>query len=67
MDFFLASGVFALVFIGALVVLTTRGGESDQKQNLIRRMARPDDDSTSISRARRAFANRVRCSQSCGS
>lgn len=44
MDFFLATGVFALVFIGALVVMATRGGESDQKQNLIRRMARPDDE-----------------------
>ena len=44
MDFFFASGVFALVFIGALVVMTARGGESDQKQNLIRRMARPDED-----------------------
>jgi Flp pilus assembly protein TadB len=44
MDFFLATGVFALVFIGALVVMTSRGGESDQKQNLIRRMARPDDE-----------------------
>ena len=44
MDFFFATGVFALVFIGALVILTTRGGDSDQKQNLIRRMARPDED-----------------------
>jgi tight adherence protein B len=44
MDFFLATGVFALVFIGVLIVMTTRGGESDQKQNLIRRMARPDDE-----------------------
>ena len=44
MDFFLAAGVFALVFIGALIVMITRGGESDQKQNLIRRMARPEDE-----------------------
>ena len=44
MDFFLATGVFALVFIGLLVALTMRGGEVDQKQNLLRRMARPDDD-----------------------
>ena len=44
MDFFMATGVFALVFIGVLIVMTTRGGESDQKQNLIRRMARPDDE-----------------------
>ena len=44
MDLYLAIGIFTLVFIGALVVLTNRGGESDQKQNLIRRMARPEDD-----------------------
>jgi tight adherence protein B len=44
MDFFFATGVFALVFIGALIIMTARGGESDQKQNLIRRMARPDED-----------------------
>ena len=44
MDFFYASGIFALVFIGALIIMTMRGSESDQKQNLIRRMARPDED-----------------------
>jgi tight adherence protein B len=44
MDFFLATGVFALVFIGFLIVLTTRGGEVDQKQNLLRRMAKPEDE-----------------------
>jgi tight adherence protein B len=44
MDFFFATGVFALVFIGVLIIMTSRGGESDQKQNLIRRMARPDEE-----------------------
>src|ERR1700693_3726640 len=44
MDFFFATGVFALVFIGVLIFMTTQGGDSDQKQNLIRRMARPDDE-----------------------
>jgi len=44
MDLLLASGVFAIVFIGLLVWLSSRGGEADQKQNLIRRMARPDED-----------------------
>ncbi len=44
MDIFVTTGVFALVFIGALVLLTTRGGDSEQKQNLLRRMARPDDE-----------------------
>lgn len=44
MDLFVTTGVFALVFIGALVLITSRGTESDQKQNLLRRMARPDDE-----------------------
>jgi tight adherence protein B len=44
MDFLYATGIFALVFIGALIIMTMRGGESDQKQNLIRRMARPGED-----------------------
>jgi tight adherence protein B len=44
MDLFLVIGIFTLVFIGLLVVMTTRGSEVDQKQNLIRRRARPDDE-----------------------
>src|SRR5579875_1848859 len=44
MDVFITTGVFALVFIGALVLLTTRSGDAEQKQNLLRRMARPDDE-----------------------
>src|SRR5580698_7226281 len=44
MDLFLVIGIFTLVFIGLLVVMTSRGSEVDQKQNLIRRMARPDDE-----------------------
>ena len=43
MDFFLAAGIFSLVFIGTLILMISRGGESDQKQNLIRRMARPEE------------------------
>lgn len=43
MDLLLASGVFGIVFIGILIWLTTRGGEAEQKQNLLRRMARPDE------------------------
>src|SRR5215469_1672102 len=44
MDLLLASGVFAIVFIGLLVFLATRGGDAEQKQSLLRRMARPDED-----------------------
>src|SRR5512137_2213560 len=43
MDLLLASGIFGIVFIGILIWLTTRGGEAEQKQNLLRRMARPDE------------------------
>ena len=42
MAFLIASGVFGVVFVIVLVVMTNRGGEADQKQNLLRRMARPD-------------------------
>jgi tight adherence protein B len=41
----IAGGVFGLVFLFALVGLNSRGGEVEQKQNLIRRLARPEDDS----------------------
>lgn len=38
-------GIFLLVFIFALVGLNSRGGEVEQKQNLIRRLARPENES----------------------
>jgi len=44
MDLVLASGVFAIVFIALLVWLSTRSVESDQRQSLLRRMARPEED-----------------------
>jgi tight adherence protein B len=44
MDLLLATGVFSIVFIGLLVWLFSRGGEVEQKQNLLRRMARPEED-----------------------
>jgi tight adherence protein B len=44
MDFFITTVVFATVFILFLIFLTSRGGEADQKQNLLRRMARPEDE-----------------------
>jgi tight adherence protein B len=39
----LAVGVFSLTFIILIVALSSHGGEVEQKQNLIRRMARPDE------------------------
>jgi tight adherence protein B len=54
MSILIAGGVFALVFVFALVGLASRGGEVEQKQNLIRRLARPDDESeVSITRKAR--------------
>lgn len=47
-------GVFGLVFVFALIGLSSRGGEVEQKQNLIRRLARPDDEAeVSITRKSR--------------
>lgn len=44
MDFLVTSVVFAVVFIISLIFLTSRGGENDREQNLIRRMSRPDEE-----------------------
>lgn len=44
MAILIASGVFGVVFIFALIALTSRDSEVEQKQNLLRRMARPEDD-----------------------
>jgi tight adherence protein B len=41
MAFLIASGVFGVVFVILLIGMTSRGGEVEQKQNLLRRMARP--------------------------
>src|SRR5229473_2713487 len=46
MDFLITSVVFAIVFILLLIFLTSRGGQAEQSQSLIRRMARPEDDLT---------------------
>jgi tight adherence protein B len=44
MAFLIASGVFGVAFVFFLVLLTGRGGEAEQKQNLLRRMARPEEE-----------------------
>ncbi len=41
----LPAGIFVLVFVFALIGLNSRGGEVEQKQNLIRRLARPENES----------------------
>jgi tight adherence protein B len=53
MDFLITSVVFAIVFILLLIFLTSRGGEAEQSQSLIRRMARPEDDLTDVDVTRR--------------
>jgi tight adherence protein B len=44
MDFLLASGIFALVFVGVLVISSNRGGEVEQQRELARRLTRPPDE-----------------------
>jgi tight adherence protein B len=53
MDFLITSVVFAIVFILLLIFLTSRGGQAEQSQSLIRRMARPEDDLTDVDVTRR--------------
>lgn len=44
MDLLLASGIFALVFVGVLVFFTSRGTEVEQQREVARRLTRPADD-----------------------
>jgi tight adherence protein B len=43
MDTLIAGGIFGLIFIIGLLIFTGRGSETDQAQELIRRMARPEE------------------------
>ena len=44
MDFLMASGIFALVFVGVLIFSSTRGSEVEQQREVARRLTRPPDD-----------------------
>ena len=44
MDFLLASGIFALVFVGVLIFTSSRGSEVEQQREVARRLTRPPDD-----------------------
>jgi len=44
MDILLATGIFAAVFILLLVVFTSRGSGGDQNREVLRRMARPEEE-----------------------
>jgi tight adherence protein B len=44
MDFLMASGIFALVFLGVLAFTSSRGNESEQQREVARRLTRPADE-----------------------
>jgi tight adherence protein B len=44
MDFLLASFIFALVFVGVLIVTSSRGTEVEQQREVARRLTRPPDE-----------------------
>src|SRR5260370_6896044 len=44
MDFLMASGIFAIVFMGVLVFTSSRGTEVEQQREVARRLTRPADE-----------------------
>jgi tight adherence protein B len=44
MDFLLASGIFAIVFVGVLIFSSSRGNEVEQQREVARRLTRPADE-----------------------
>jgi tight adherence protein B len=44
MDFLMASGIFALVFMGVLIFTSSRGTEVEQGREVARRLTRPPDE-----------------------
>jgi len=44
MDFIMASGIFALVFVGVLLFTSSRGTEGEQQREVARRLTRPEED-----------------------
>ncbi len=44
MDFMMASGIFALVFVGMLIFFSSRGSEVEQSREVARRLTRPADE-----------------------
>jgi tight adherence protein B len=44
MDFLMASGIFALVFLGVLIFTSSRGTEVEQSREVARRLTRPPDE-----------------------
>jgi tight adherence protein B len=44
MDFLMASGIFAIVFVGVLIFSSSRGTEVEQQREVARRLTRPPDE-----------------------
>ncbi len=44
MDFLMASGIFAIIFVSVLVFFSGRGNEVDQQREVARRLTRPEED-----------------------
>jgi tight adherence protein B len=44
MDFLLATGIFAIVFVGVLIFTSSRGSEVEQQREVARRLTRPPDE-----------------------
>ncbi len=44
MDFLMASGIFAIVFVGVLIFTSSRGTEVEQQREVARRLTRPADE-----------------------
>jgi tight adherence protein B len=44
MDFIMATGIFALVFVGVLLFTSGRGTEVEQQREVARRLTRPEED-----------------------
>jgi tight adherence protein B len=54
MDLLIASSIFAIVFVGVLVLTSSRGTEAEQQREVTRRLTRPADDlSIDVMRKRR--------------
>lgn len=64
MDFLMASGIFALVFVGVLIFTSRRGSEVEQQREVARRLTPPPTIWRSMS-CTGAGPNRDRCWPCC--
>ncbi|HEY6419552.1 MAG TPA: type II secretion system F family protein [Candidatus Binataceae bacterium] len=59
MDVIIASSIFAIVFVGALLVFTSNGATGEQTREVLRRISRPAEDDLDITRRRRPQEGRL--------